>query len=93
MHTIAPDGMIAAKSASSSTMFADLPPSSRNTFFSVSAPLAMMRFPTAVEPVKLIMSTRSSVVSASPAAAGSLDVMTLNTPAGMSVNSAASLPM
>ena len=57
--------------ASSSTMFADLPPSSRNTRFSVAAPFSMMRLPTAVEPVKEIRSTRGSVTSISPAMAGS----------------------
>ena len=47
-------------------MKADLPPSSRNTFFTVSLAAAMMRRPAAVEPVKLTMSTRGSVTSASP---------------------------
>ena len=74
-------------------MFADLPPSSRNTRFSVSAPRAMMRLPTAVEPVNEIMSTRGSPVSTSPTAAGSPDVTTLNTPGGMSVSSATILPI
>ena len=74
-------------------MLADLPPSSRNTRFSVSAPRAAMRLPTAVEPVNEIMSTRGSPVSTSPTAAGSTDVTTLNTPGGMSVSSATSLPI
>ena len=47
-----------ARSASSSTTKADLPPSSRNTLFTVSLAAAMMRRPVAVEPVKLTMSTR-----------------------------------
>ena len=68
-------------------MLADLPPSSRNTFFTVSAPLAMMRRPVAVDPVKVIMSTRGSVVSTSPTR-WSDDATTLTTPAGMSVSSA-----
>ena len=53
----------------------------------------MMRLPTAVEPVNEIMSTRGSPVSTSPTVAGSPDVTTLSTPAGMSVSSATSLPM
>ncbi len=57
MHTIAPLPIWAGKSASSRMMLADLPPSSRNTRFRVSEPCAMIRFPTAVDPVKLIMST------------------------------------
>ena len=74
-------------------MLADLPPSSRNTRFSVSAPRAAMCLPTAVEPVKEIMSTRGSPVSTSPTSAGSADVTTLTTPGGMSVSSATSLPI
>ena len=45
----------------------------------------MMRRPTAVEPVKLTMSTRGSVVSTSPTSTA-LDDSTLRTPAGMSVS-------
>src|SRR5262249_52732028 len=93
VHTIDPNGTAVAKSASSRMTLADFPPSSRNTFFSVSAPFAMIRRPVAVEPVKLIMSTRGSVVSTSPTVAGSPDVTTLSTPGGMSVCSVASLPM
>ena len=80
-----------ATSASSSTIAADLPPSSRNTFFSVGAAAAMIALPTWVEPVKDTMSTRGSVVSR---AATSLDrgVTTLKTPAGMSVCSATIRP-
>ena len=63
-------------------MFADLPPSSRNTRFSVSAPRAAMCLPTAVEPVNEIMSTSGEPVSTSPTAAGSAAVTTLNTPGG-----------
>ena len=61
---------VAGKSASSRTMLADLPPSSRNTRFNVSAPRAAMCLPTAVEPVNEIMSTRWSPVSTSPTSAG-----------------------
>ena len=72
-------------------MLADLPPSSRNTFFTVSDALAMMRRPVAVDPVKVIMSTRASVVSTSPTM-WSDDATTLTTPAGMSVSSAMNRP-
>jgi hypothetical protein len=67
-----------------------LPPSSRNTFFTVSLAARMMARPVGVEPVKLTMSTRGSVTSASPAA-GVEALTTLTTPAGMSVCSATSL--
>ena len=53
----------AARSASSSTIAADLPPSSRNTFFSVGAAAAMIARPVAVEPVNETRSTRGSVAS------------------------------
>jgi hypothetical protein len=53
-------------SASSSTIVADLPPSSRNKRFIVTAPFSMIRFPTAVEPVKEIRSTFGESVSSSP---------------------------
>ena len=51
----------------------------------------MMRRPTAVEPVKLIMSTSGEVVRISPIALSD-DVTTLSTPGGMSVCSAAKRP-
>jgi hypothetical protein len=78
-------------SASSSAIAADLPPSSRKTFFSVGAAAAMIARPVAVDPVKDTMSTRGSV---DRTAATSLDsgVTTLKTPAGMSVCSATSRP-
>ena len=47
----------------------------------------MMRRPVAVDPVKVIMSTRGSVVSTSPTR-WSDEATTLTTPAGMSVSSA-----
>ena len=80
-----------ATSASSSAIAADLPPSSRNTFFSVGAAAAMIARPVAVEPVKDTMSIRGSVASTE---ATSLDrgVTTLKTPGGMSVSSATSRP-
>ncbi len=52
-----------------------------------------MCLPTAVEPVNEIMSTSGEPVSTSPTAAGSDAVTTLNTPGGMSVSSATSLPI
>ena len=56
-QTAMPDGTDVAKSASSSTMVADLPPSSRNVRLSVAPPFSMIRLPTAVEPVNEIRST------------------------------------
>ncbi len=70
---------------------ADLPPSSRNTFLTVSAAEAMTLRPVAVDPVKLTWSTRGSVDSNAPMA-WSDDGTTLTTPAGMSVSSATSRP-
>ena len=89
MNTLKP--MAAAKSASSSTMLADLPPSSRKHFFRVSDPSFMMRRPTAVDPVNVIMSTRGSVTSSSPRSLAEL-VITLKMPGGISVCSTTSLP-
>ena len=77
--------------SSSSTRHADLPPSSRNVFFSVSLAATMIALPTGVEPVNVIMSTFGSVVITTPVST-LLDVSTLTTPAGMSVFSAISLP-
>ena len=51
----------------------------------------MIRLPTGVDPVKVIRSTRGSVVMASPMSFWP-ELMTLRTPAGMSVWSAASFP-
>ena len=81
----------AMSSTSSRTIWADLPPSSRNTFLIVGAPASMIRRPTAVEPVKLTMSTSGLVVSTSPIVL-SAAVTTFRTPAGMSVCSATSRP-
>src|SRR6202050_2668484 len=91
MQTIDPPGTTEGKSASSHTIMADLPPSSRNTCLSVAAPFSMILLPTAVEPVKEIMSTRGETVSSSPTR-WSDDVTTLTTPGGMSVFSAISRP-
>ena len=51
------------KSASSRTIIADLPPSSRNTFLMVSLAAAMILRPVAVDPVKVTTSTSGLVVS------------------------------
>ena len=56
-QTAMPDGTDVANSASSSTIVADLPPSSRNVRLRVAPPLSMIRLPTAVEPVNEIRST------------------------------------
>src|SRR3546814_5097260 len=60
-----PDSSAVEKSASSRMRLADLPPSSRKTFFTVAAALAMMRRPVCVEPVNDTMSTRGSATSRS----------------------------
>ena len=88
---IAAIGRHAAKSASSSTMCADLPPSSISVFFTVGAAAARIARPVAVEPVNVIMSTRGSADNAAPTSLA-LDTTTLNTPAGMSVSSATIRP-
>ena len=81
-----------ARSASSSTMVADLPPSSRNRRFIVAEPFSMIRLPTAVDPVNEIRSTLGDMVSSSPIR-WSEEGMTLTTPAGISVRSATRRPM
>ena len=48
-------------------MLGDLPPSSSVSFFIVSAAVFMMRLPTSVEPVKLILSIPGCLTIASPA--------------------------
>jgi hypothetical protein len=70
--------------------FADLPPSSSTTFFSVSAPWPYTLRPTAPEPVKLTRSTPGCRVRASPA--GMSPVTMFSTPAG-SPASCATSPM
>ncbi len=72
-------------------MSADLPPSSRKVRFIVSAPCRINRFPTAVEPVNEIMSTRGSVANSSATSLAGVGT-TLSTPAGMSVCSATKRP-
>ena len=84
-------GTLDGKSASSHTMRADLPPSSRKTRFSVAAPFSMMRLPVTVDPVNEIRSTLGESVSSSPTR-WSDEVTTFTTPAGMSVFSAIRRP-
>ncbi|CNJ04177.1 Uncharacterised protein [Mycobacterium tuberculosis] len=66
MHGAMPTMQAVPKSASSSTIVADLPPSSRNSRFMVAAPFSMIRLPTTVEPVNEIRSTFGDNVSSSP---------------------------
>src|SRR5258705_1233812 len=80
-----------AKSESSKTIVADLPPSSRKRRFIVAAPFSMIRLPTTVDPVKEIRSTFGDNVSSSPTK-WSDAVTTLMTPAGMLVFSAINRP-
>lgn len=69
-------------------MSADLPPSSRTTFFSDCAPCPYTFVPTVSLPVKLMMSTPGWVVSASPASTS--PVMMFSTPGGRPAASAIS---
>src|ERR1700682_5718818 len=84
---IAAIGMAELKSASSSTICADLPPSSSSVFLTVGAPAARIARPVAVEPGNVIRSTRGSADSAAPTSLA-LEPTTLKPPAGMSVSSA-----
>ena len=72
---------------SSSTTWADFPPNSRASFFTVPDAFAMMCRPVAVEPVKATMSTKGLPVSSSPTSPA--PVMTFNTPGGSPASSAA----
>ena len=69
-------------------MFADLPPSSSVTFFTVPDASCMMRRPTSVEPVNATLSTSGCCASSSPALPPG-PVMRLTTPGGMSASSTA----
>ena len=70
-----------SRSASSSRMFALLPPSSSVTFFTVLDASCMMRRPTSVDPVNATLSTIGFDASSSPAAAPAPGT-TLITPGG-----------
>mmetsp|Transcript_31158 Transcript_31158/g.74065 ORF Transcript_31158/g.74065 Transcript_31158/m.74065 type:complete len:360 (+) Transcript_31158:422-1501(+) len=71
-----------SRSASSKTMSGALPPSSSETFLTVSAAPAISFFPTAVDPVKPIFLTASDARSVLPMAFAS-PVTTLMTPGGI----------
>src|SRR6267378_6513340 len=88
---IAAIGKAELKSASSSTMWADLPPNSSSVFLTVDAPAARIARPVAVDPVNVIMSTLGSADSAAPTSLA-LETTTLKTPAGISVSSATIRP-
>ncbi len=74
------DCAVALTSTSSRTMAGSLPPSSSVTRFSVSAPLAMIRLPVAVDPVKPTFATSGWAVRCGPRSLSS--AMMLITPAG-----------
>ncbi len=67
-----------------------LPPSSSDTFFTVSADWRIRILPTSVEPVKDSLRTIGLAVSSPPMATGSDPVTMLNTPAGTPARSASS---
>src|SRR5688572_23622801 len=71
----------ASRSASSNTMNGALPPSSRDTFFTVPAHCDINSLPTSVEPVKLSLRTSGLLVN-SPPMALALPVTTEMMPGG-----------
>ena len=71
----------ASSSASSRTMFGDLPPSSCATRLTVGAAFLATSIPARVEPVKLTMSTSGWLLSAAPTV-GPSPLTRLKTPAG-----------
>ena len=72
-------------SASSNTMFGDLPPSSSVVFLIVLEASCMIRRPTTVEPVKATLSTSGCEASSSPTVEPP-PVITFTTPSGSSVS-------
>src|SRR5690554_6701340 len=86
-------GRTCAKSASSRTIIADLPPSSNKVFLMVFAAFSVTRLPVVVEPVNETTSTRGSDVSTEPMLAFGLEVRTLSTPVGMSGHCEATRPI
>ena len=70
----------ASKSASAKKMLGDLPPSSRLTFFRVSAAVRMMILPTSMLPVNAILSTSWWATMAAPVSPK--PVTTFTTPLG-----------
>ena len=79
----------ASMSASGSTMFGDLPPSSRVIFLSVSAALRMIPLPVLVSPVNAILSMPGCSTSAWPTVEPA-PVTTFRTPGGKPASSASS---
>ncbi len=79
---------VAAMSASSRMTAADLPPSSSVTRAIRSPQIEAIRRPAAVEPVKVILSTRGSRTSSSETSRSAQ--ITLSTPGGRPAASAAS---
>ncbi|MMZ60367.1 hypothetical protein D1872_224530 [compost metagenome] len=76
-------GIALSRSASSNTILAALPPSSKDTRFSVSAPIFIIAFPVVVSPVNEIKSTSGSAVIYSPADPLPKPWTTLTTPSGI----------
>lgn len=77
-----------ARSASSRTSAAPLPPSSINCRFIPRPHTSAMRCPTAVDPVKLTMSTSPESTAASPTSAPD-PVTTFTTPGGTPASASA----
>src|SRR5678809_333778 len=88
LEAIAPS-TAASRSASSNTMNGALPPSSRESFFTVSAHCFMRRLPVAVEPVNDSLRT-SGFEHSSPPIAFEPPVRTLSTPLGIPARSPSS---
>lgn len=78
-----------SRSASSRTTAAPFPPSSISWRFMLRPQTSAMRCPTAVEPVKLTMSTSGESTAASPTP-GAEPLTTLTTPAGTPASARAS---
>ena len=78
---LAAPGIATSRSASGSTMFGDLPPSSSVTFLRLPAAARTIILPTSVEPVNAILSTPGWAANAAPAVSPR-PVTTLSTPAG-----------
>mmetsp|Transcript_21084 Transcript_21084/g.65352 ORF Transcript_21084/g.65352 Transcript_21084/m.65352 type:complete len:351 (-) Transcript_21084:421-1473(-) len=80
----------ASRSASSKTSSGALPPSSRLTFFTVSAHWRISSLPTAVDPVKVSLRT-SLEAHSTPPMAGASPMTQLSTPGGTPARSASSI--
>src|SRR6201985_1533775 len=72
----------AVRSASSNTMFGDLPPSSSETRFRLFAAVSYTRAPVVSDPVKVILATPGWLISSLPIS-GPKPVTTLKIPSGM----------